>query len=155
MLAEVNLATSLRMPRCYIRSMLRYFPVSAPLMVIFGLLPWVTELLWLTFSAGAANVFLWYQISALTRAEAKSDADSHVYPPNWRPLEGELIFIFVMACFVGMFMLFAATFISALVPQVDVEQTGATAKGVLFTSSGVLLTYELSLPATKLEGTPR
>ena len=134
--------------------MLRYFPVSAPLIVIFGLLPWVTDLSWLSFSGMVANIFLWYKINALTRAEARSDADTHVHPPNWRPLEGVLIFIFIMACFVGTFMLFASVILTSLMPQMSLEQTKAVAMGLLFTSSSVLLIYELSLPATKSEDTP-
>ncbi len=135
--------------------MLRYFPVTAPLMVVFGLLPWMTDLFWLRYSLFFAYLFLQYKLVEISREEAKSDADTHVYPPNWRLVEGVLIFIFVMACFVGIFALFASILLSAFVPQADIGQTEAIAKGILLTSSGVLLVYELSLPATKLDDASR
>ena len=131
--------------------MLCYFPVSAPLMVIFGLLPWVTDLLWLRISTLAVYLFLQYKIYAFARAEAKSDADTHVYSSNWRPVEGVLVFIFIMACFVAMFMLFVSMFLSHFISEADLAKTQAMAQGLLFGSSGVLLIYELSLPAAKLE----
>lgn len=131
--------------------MLRYFPVTAPLMVIFGLLPWMTDLFWLRYSLLFAYLFLQYKLVEISREEAESDADANVYPPNWRPAEGVLIFVFVMSCFVGIFTLFASFILTALMPQMNLEQTQAVAKGLLLTSSGILLIYELSLPATKIE----
>ena len=131
--------------------MLRYLPVSLPLMVIFVLLFWTVDLLWLKASALAILVFLQGQIYVFTRAEARSDANTHVYSCNWRPAEGILILMFALSCFVGMFMLFVSMFLTHFVAEADLARTREIAKALLFTSSGILLIYELSLPATKLE----
>ena len=58
-----------------------------------------------------------------------------------------------MACSVGTFILFASVILTSPAQQMNLERTEAVAKGLLFTSSGILLIYELSLPATKSEDT--